>query len=84
MKLLQSFFFNLRHLTLFCFNFQVRGKEMEMKKLQSRVSELEDEIRQNQFLIQQAEKQISNLKRLKEDKNLELTQVNILITVWMS
>ena len=48
---------------------------MELKKLQSKVSELEDDIRQNQFLIQQAEKQMSNLKRLKDDKTLELTQV---------
>jgi len=56
--------------------FQVREREHALKKLQARVGEVEDEIRQNQFLIHQSEKELANLKRLKEDKKLELNQVN--------
>jgi len=45
-------------------------------QIKNRIAELTDDLNQSEYLIQKAEKEMSNLKQLKEDKTTELLQVN--------
>ena len=57
--------------------YMIRGKIILLLDVQikNRIAELTDDLNQSEYLIQKAEKEMSNLKQLKEDKKTELLQV---------